>query len=65
MKRRKSKTQVNEGILSPLTGVLIINCSRDDLLIEQEPDGRISVLVQNFTGGIEIVHPSDRTWWPV
>lgn len=63
--KRKSKPAVNEGILNPETGVIMISCEAKDLIIEREGPGRITLLIDNFSGGIEIIHSSDRLWWPV
>lgn len=62
---RKSKQHPNEGILNPETGVLMITCATTDLILEDDGGDRVTLLVDNFYGGIEIIHPNSRIWWPV
>lgn len=59
------KSRVNEGILNPETAILLIDCAATDLFVQQEDSGRVTVMVENLKGGIEIVHCDDRIWWPV
>jgi hypothetical protein len=59
------KSRPNEGMLVPSTGVLLIDCAAEDLMITEDERGRVTMMIEKFTGGIEIIHCDDRIWWPV
>lgn len=53
----------NGGILDPNSFHLLISARAEDVQVFDDGDGWLSIAVENFRGGIEVVHEEERIWW--
>jgi hypothetical protein len=55
----------NGAIFDPESRSLVISAKVDDVQVYPDSDGRLTIAVCRLEEGIEIVHSSERLWWPV
>ena len=55
---------MNDGFFNPKEGVLLVSAAAEDIGVERDEDGRVTIAFMNFFGGIEIVDDDDRLWRP-
>lgn len=55
----------NAAIFDPESHELVVYTSVSDVKVIPNSDGVVAICFSNLIEGIEIVHSSDRLWWPV